>query len=196
MSKNEEFCVENEEFCVENEEFCVENEEFCVKNEEFCISNDGFCSADRRGAAYGLAGLVKGLGLSSLKQHQIIPKLSEMVDPKINKKNNLSRQGALWGFECLCLTMGRLFEPYVIHILPLLLECFNSGESIREAAFAAADAIMSQLSGSDLHSNRWILYSNRWILHSNRWILHSNRWILHSNRWILHSNRRILHSNR
>ena len=103
--------------------------------------------AERRGAAYGLAGLVKGLGLSSLKQHQIIPKLSEMVDPKINKKNNLSRQGALWGFECLCLTMGRLFEPYVIHILPLLLECFNSGESIREAAFGAADAIMSQLSG-------------------------------------------------
>eukprot|EP01043_Picozoa_sp_COSAG02_P009517 COSAG02_NODE_324_length_24643_cov_107.975228_6_plen_2567_part_00 len=103
--------------------------------------------ADRRGAAYGLAGLVKGLGLSSLKQHQIIPKLSEMVDPKVNKKNNLSRQGALWAFECLCLTMGRLFEPYVIHILPLLLECFNSGESIREAAFGAADAIMSQLSG-------------------------------------------------
>ena len=103
--------------------------------------------AERRGAAYGLAGLVKGLGLSSLKQHQIIPKLSEMVDPKVNKKNNLSREAALWAFECLCKTMGRLFEPYVIHILPLLLECFNAGEAIREAAFGAADAIMSQLSG-------------------------------------------------
>jgi HEAT repeat protein len=106
---------------------------------------EGF--AERRGAAFGLAGLVKGLGLSSLKAHQIIPKLSAMVDPAINKKDNQQRQGGLWAFECLCVTMGRLFEPYVIHILPLLLACFNSGSSIREAAFSAADAIMSQLSG-------------------------------------------------
>ena len=103
--------------------------------------------AERRGAAYGLAGLVKGLGLSCLKNHQIIPKLSEMVDPAVNKKDNVMRQGALWGLELLCLNLGRLFEPYVIHILPLLLQCFNAGESVRDAAFGAADAIMSQLSG-------------------------------------------------
>jgi HEAT repeat protein len=103
--------------------------------------------APRRGAAFGLAGLVKGLGLSSLKQHQVIPKLSDLVDPAVNKKNNFARQGGLWAFECLCVTLGRLFEPYVIHILPLLLTCFNAGEQIRDAASGAADAIMAQLSG-------------------------------------------------
>lgn len=44
--------------------------------------------------------------------------------------------------------LGRLFEPYVIHILPMLLACFGDGDpGVREATDAASRAIMSHLSG-------------------------------------------------
>lgn len=42
-----------------------------------------------------------------------------------DKKDAAGREGALQAFECLCEKLGRLFEPYVIHILPLLLQCFG-----------------------------------------------------------------------
>lgn len=42
-----------------------------------------------------------------------------------DKRDAPGREGALQAFECLCGTLGRLFEPYVIHILPLLLQCFG-----------------------------------------------------------------------
>jgi hypothetical protein len=58
-----------------------------------------------------------------------------------------AREGALLGFECLCEKLGRLFEPYVIHILPVLLVCFSDPVvAVRDATDASARAIMAQLS--------------------------------------------------
>ena len=100
---------------------------------------------ERRGAAYGLAGLVKGLGLLSLKQLEIMPTLIEAIT---NKKNFKHREGALMAFEQLCTMMGTLFEPYVINVLPHLLVCFGDGNQyVREATEKASKAIMAKLSG-------------------------------------------------
>ena len=49
---------------------------------------------ERKGAAYGLAGLVKGLGILSLKQLDIMTTLSDAIQ---NKKNQSHREGE---FEC------------------------------------------------------------------------------------------------
>jgi hypothetical protein len=76
----------------------------------------------RRGAAYGLSGAVKGLGIGSLKGYGVLDSLKAMVE---DKRDAQGREGSLQAFECLCEKLGRLFEPYVIHILPLLLQCFG-----------------------------------------------------------------------
>ncbi|CAJ1961186.1 unnamed protein product [Sphenostylis stenocarpa] len=99
---------------------------------------------ERRGAAFGLAGLVKGFGISCLKKYRIVITLQESLADRNSAK---SREGALLAFECLCETLGRIFEPYVIQMLPLLLVSFSDQVvAVREAAECAARAMMSQLS--------------------------------------------------
>lgn len=106
---------------------------------------EGETYGDRRGAAFGLAGMVKGLGISALKAYEVMTTLQAAA---ADKKNETRRQGALFGFEALSEKLGRLFEPYVIHILPILLNsCGDNDVGVREAADAAAKAVMSQLSG-------------------------------------------------
>lgn len=46
--------------------------------------------AERKGAAYGLAGLVKGLGILSLKQQEMMSTLTEAIQ---DKKNFRRREG-------------------------------------------------------------------------------------------------------
>ncbi|XP_062121555.1 stalled ribosome sensor GCN1 [Drosophila sulfurigaster albostrigata] len=99
---------------------------------------------ERRGAAYGIAGIVKGLGILSLKQLDIMSKLTTYIQ---DKKNYKSREGALFAFEVLCTTLGRLFEPYIVHVLPHLLQCFgDSSQYVRQAADDTAKVVMGKLS--------------------------------------------------
>lgn len=63
---------------------------------------------ERKGAAYGLAGLVKGLGILSLKQLNIMNTLTTAIQ---NKKNYKHREGILdfFFFFCLFLLFRKLF---------------------------------------------------------------------------------------
>ena len=101
--------------------------------------------ADRRGAAFGLAGAVKGMGIGSLKLFGVMDTVKTAVEDKSNPE---AREGALMAFELLNVRLGRLFEPYVVHVLPLLLVCFGDQNAyVREATVSAARAVMGQLSG-------------------------------------------------
>lgn len=98
----------------------------------------------RKGAAYGLAGIVKGLGMAALKNYDVINVLKSYIE---DKKDQQAREGALMGFACLSERLGRLFEPYIIHILPLLLLAFGDGIiAVRQAAQEASQVIMGKLS--------------------------------------------------
>ncbi|KAG8757390.1 translational activator of GCN4, partial [Ceratobasidium sp. 423] len=80
--------------------------------------------AQRRGAAYGLAGVLKGRGIMGFKEFDIVGRLRRAMD---DKKRFEARQGVVFVFETLSATLGRLFEPYIPLILPLLLGAFGDG---------------------------------------------------------------------
>lgn len=100
--------------------------------------------AAQRGAAYGLAGLVLGRGITSLKDYRIMRSLSAANE---NKKETNQREGSLLAYELMSIILGRLFEPYVIQIVPQLLTGFSdSNTNVREAALAASKACFARLS--------------------------------------------------
>ncbi len=120
--------------------------------------------SQRKGAAYGIAGLVKGLGIPTLKQYNIMHELKEAIK---NKKNYRHREGALLAFESLCNLLGRLFEPYVVQLLPDLLLCFGDGNQyVRDATDQTARTIMAHLSN---HGVKLILPSLLKALEEDSW---------------------------
>ncbi|KAH7334649.1 translational activator GCN1 [Rhizoctonia solani] len=101
--------------------------------------------AQRRGAAYGLAGVLKGRGIMGFKEFDIVGRLRRSMD---DKKRFEARQGVVFVFETLSATLGRLFEPYIPLILPLLLGAFGDGTpDVREATIDASKVIMANMSG-------------------------------------------------
>ena len=120
--------------------------------------------SQRRGAAYGLAGIIKGLGIPALKQYNITNKLQNAIN---DKKNFRQREGGLFGFEAFCDMLGKLFEPYVVHLLPDLLLCFGDGNQyVREAANMTAKTIMTNLSS---HGVKLVLPSLLSALEQDSW---------------------------
>ena len=119
---------------------------------------------ERRGGAQGLAGIIKGLGILSVKKHEIIAQLAAAIQ---DKKDNRKREGALFGFGALCGSLGRVFEPYIIQILPWLLEAFGDGNfGVREAAEETAKEVMQSLSA---HGVKLVLPSLLKALESDSW---------------------------
>ncbi|WWD10197.1 hypothetical protein V865_008331 [Kwoniella europaea PYCC6329] len=111
----------------------------------FSTLTTGAKYAARRGAAYGLAGIVKGRGLQSLKDYDLMDKLKEAGE---DKSAYQSRQGALFAYETLTSTLGKVFEPYILELVPQLLALFGDGNSeVREATQDASKVIMSKISG-------------------------------------------------
>ena len=102
--------------------------------------------ADRKGAAFGIAGAVKGLGISALKAHGIMDAIKAAA-ADTDKSASIGREGSMFAIQALSESLGRLFEPYVMHVMPLILTCLGDGmKSVREASRGAAQAIMAKLS--------------------------------------------------
>ena len=100
--------------------------------------------AVRRGAAYGLAGVVKGKGVSALREYRIMSTIRSAIE---NKKDQNQRQGSLFAYELLALILGRTFEPYIIQIVPQLLASFGDATAdVREACLDTSKTCFASLS--------------------------------------------------
>ena len=98
---------------------------------------------DRRGAAWGLAGVTKGLGIACLTNQNVVTRLKSGCQAKTLTN---ARQGALFGFECLAGVLGILFEPFVIVVLEDMLKLIGDKKDVvREAAVDASRIVMSNL---------------------------------------------------
>jgi len=101
--------------------------------------------AVRRGGAYGFAALIKGMGISALKKYSVVPQLDEALTSPAS--SSATKEGALFCIELLSRNLKLLFEPYVITLLPALLQCFgDANDHVRNAANQSTSTIMSQLS--------------------------------------------------
>jgi len=99
--------------------------------------------AARRGAAYGLAGIVSGKGISALREYRIMSTLKGAIE---NKKDQNYRQGALFAYELLSLVLKQTFEPYVIQIVPQLLSSFGDASAdVREASLDTSKTCFASL---------------------------------------------------
>lgn len=106
------------------------------------LSKPGY--AAQRGAAYGLAGLVKGRGVDVLRSYRIMGTLQGAVE---NRKDHYQREGAMLAYELLATLLSKDFEPYIIQIVPQLLAGFgDTNADVRESALATAKACFSRLS--------------------------------------------------
>lgn len=100
--------------------------------------------ATQRGAAYGLAGMVRGRGIVALKEFRVLSTLKSAME---DKKSAGKREGSLMAFELLSTVLGQVFEPYVLQIVPQLLNGFgDSNADVRDACLAAAKACFGKLS--------------------------------------------------
>lgn len=101
--------------------------------------------AERRGAAYGIAGIVSGAGIGTLLSANILSDLGAAVT---HKKDAKQREGALFAYEALLYSLGRLFEPFIDRILPYLLVTYgDSTAEVRTATSDTAKMIMRTISG-------------------------------------------------
>ncbi|KAJ6951920.1 eIF-2-alpha kinase activator GCN1 isoform X2 [Populus alba x Populus x berolinensis] len=100
---------------------------------------------ERRGAAFGPAGVVKGYGISCSKKYGITAAIRESLADRSSVRH---REGAQLAFECFCETLGKLFEPFVCdsNVAVLLVSFSDQVVAVREAAECAARSMMSQLS--------------------------------------------------
>ncbi|KAG4304779.1 hypothetical protein PORY_001832 [Pneumocystis oryctolagi] len=100
--------------------------------------------SERKGAAYGLAGVIKGGGIELIEKYEIMKTLKNAIT---NKKDQKYRQGSLFAIESFSRIIEKDFEPYIIEIVPYLLTTFgDSVVDVRESTVDTVKTIMNKIS--------------------------------------------------
>jgi len=90
-----------------------------------------------------IEGVVAAAGFSALQANGLLTKLKAEVEDMGNAE---ARESALLAFKQLCQAVGRQCEPYVVPLLPLMLDRMaDKVAGVRDAAMAAAKAVVAIL---------------------------------------------------
>ncbi|KAG5507619.1 hypothetical protein JKF63_06568 [Porcisia hertigi] len=100
----------------------------------------------KKAHAWGLAGVIKGLGLTALRRYNVMTILR-----KSTREKHVERTGAMVLLEVLCSEMSSLFEPYALSMATELWEAVADADpNVSECADDAAKELMAKLSGVGL----------------------------------------------
>ncbi|KAF9279503.1 hypothetical protein BGZ68_007877 [Mortierella alpina] len=93
--------------------------------------------------ARDMAAKVQTQGLVTLKTNNILANLEAECK---NKKSGLAREGALIGICALAEILGRPSEPFMLPLLPMILDLYaDKGPVVQDAASRAAQAIVATM---------------------------------------------------
>eukprot|EP01012_Entosiphon_sulcatum_P060111 TRINITY_DN848_c0_g1_i1.p1 TRINITY_DN848_c0_g1~~TRINITY_DN848_c0_g1_i1.p1 ORF type:complete len:2887 (+),score=549.09 TRINITY_DN848_c0_g1_i1:22-8661(+) len=99
--------------------------------------------AQKKGYAFGLAGITKGRRLSHIRQYTLMDHITKAGEAK----SQGYREAALIAVEALSQVLGLLFEPYYPLCVTIILNCFSDKDAnVRAAAEDASKAMMKSLS--------------------------------------------------
>lgn len=95
----------------------------------------------KKAHAYGLAGVVAGLGVGSLRRFEVVSAIVEA-----SKEKQAQRSGAMILIEVLADIVGTPFEPYALSFIPQMLDAVSEKDAkISDCADDAAKAVMRNL---------------------------------------------------
>eukprot|EP01022_Parablepharisma_sp_SALTPOND_P008185 TRINITY_DN135344_c2_g1_i1.p1 TRINITY_DN135344_c2_g1~~TRINITY_DN135344_c2_g1_i1.p1 ORF type:complete len:2658 (-),score=295.29 TRINITY_DN135344_c2_g1_i1:34-7386(-) len=111
--------------------------------------------ATMKSQAFALAGYVKGLGVKSIDDFEVMKVLEEPFKEKASDSPlSLARkENSLYAYAALSHTLGKTFEFHAVGCMPYILQSFAVGkENVRQAAQQASKSIISKLSGQGVKS--------------------------------------------
>ena len=98
------------------------------------------------GAAFAIAGIVKGLGIKTIEDFSILKTLEENANDKTATSHK--KVALLNCYEAFATTLGKVFEIFLEKIVPQVLESLaDSKDIVRNAGQKALEAIMRNVSG-------------------------------------------------
>eukprot|EP01127_Copromyxa_protea_P019883 TRINITY_DN6540_c0_g3_i1.p1 TRINITY_DN6540_c0_g3~~TRINITY_DN6540_c0_g3_i1.p1 ORF type:complete len:2511 (-),score=671.28 TRINITY_DN6540_c0_g3_i1:99-7439(-) len=103
---------------------------------------------DRRGGAFCFGGLARGVGVSTVL---ITMGYLQEVTKNLKSTSVAAVQGSIFVVEALSIAGQRLWEPYIVHVLAPLMNCFgHKDKKVQEATRRTGKVIMQNVSGGGL----------------------------------------------
>ncbi|EGR27417.1 hypothetical protein IMG5_195990 [Ichthyophthirius multifiliis] len=100
----------------------------------------------KRGQAYLISGLLKGLGIAQFEALNMFKYLE--TDSLDQKKDIPQKESRLLLLQALLDVFGRLFEPYIVKVMKILMFFFGeTNEKLKDLAVSCTKLLMSRLTG-------------------------------------------------